>query len=136
MPGGICTIDSSESTPSSFDDRQWRHRRRHPRQMGGAAGAGDDHRQAAVGGGARVLVEHVGCAVGGHHAYLERDSELGEDVDRGPHDREIGVAAHDHSHERVRHGLSSVAVASSGFAATVGEAAAAAQASVTACAHD
>ena len=107
MPAGICTIDSSESRPSSLlagdrhaDDRQRRHRRRHPGQVGGAAGAGDDDLQPTIGGGARVLVEHVGRAVGGHDAYLERDSELGEHVDGGPHDREVGVAAHDHSDER------------------------------------
>ena len=79
------------------------------------AGACDDHVESVVGGGARVLVEHIGSAVSRHHTHLERDPELGEDVDRGPHDGEVGIASHDHADERVRH---------------------APQASVTACAHD
>jgi enoyl-[acyl-carrier protein] reductase II len=39
----------------------------------------------------------------GDHPHLERDTELGEDVDRGPHDGEVGVASHDHTDERGGH---------------------------------
>ena len=52
-PFGICTVDSSESSPLSAalhrhaDDRQHRVRGHHPGQMRGAAGAGDDHLEAA-----------------------------------------------------------------------------------------
>ena len=79
MPAGICTIESSESSPYEVlerhrdaDHRQRRHRRRHAGQVCRAARTGDDHADAAVGGGARVLVHHVGGAVRGHDAHLVR----------------------------------------------------------------
>ena len=59
-----------------------------------------DHPQAAVGGGARVVVHHVGRAVRRDHAHLVRDAEVGEHVDRALHHGQVGVAAHDHADER------------------------------------
>ena len=106
-PPGICTIDSSESRPSScasgtgtpitgsgvIDAVM-------PGQVRGAAGTGDDHPQAPVGRRPGVLVHHVGRAVRRDDAHLVRHAELGEHVDRGLHHRQIGVAAHDHADER------------------------------------
>ena len=64
MPAGIWTIDSRLSMPFSalaFDrhaeHRQRGHRRRHARQMRRAAGAGDDHLQAAILGRMGIIVE-------------------------------------------------------------------------------
>ena len=56
MPAGICTIDSSESIPcSAFDSTgtpstgRWVLAAAMPGQVGGAAGAGDDHLEPALG---------------------------------------------------------------------------------------
>ena len=101
-PAGICTIDSSESRPSSVrqrhrhaDHRQRRGRRDHAGQVGRAARAGDDHLDPALGGGARVVEHAGGSAMCGDHADLERDVELGERMGGGLHDRPVAVAAHD-----------------------------------------
>ncbi len=80
MPPGICTIDSSESSPSSCaerhrdtDHRQRRHRRGHARAGAAAPPAPAmitrSPRPAAVAG---VLDHHVGRAVGGDDAHLVR----------------------------------------------------------------
>ena len=71
-PAGICTIDSSESRPSSWSSGtgtpitgQRGHRRGHAREMRGAAGAGDDHAQTPIGGRARAysnIASGVRCA--------------------------------------------------------------------------
>ena len=108
MPAGICTIDSSESRPSRCcerhrhaDHRQRRHRRGHARQVGGAAGAGDDHLEAPVGRApARSRTSRRAC--GGPRRCGPRTATPNsvEHVDRALHHGQVGVAAHDHADER------------------------------------
>src|SRR5690606_7002557 len=63
--------------------------------VGGAARAGDDDLDAAVGGAPAVLDHLVGHPVRGDHVGLERDAELGDRFGGGLHHRPVGVAAHD-----------------------------------------
>ena len=48
----------------------------HARQVGGAAGAGDDGLQAALGSGFCVLEQQVGSTVGGDDAGFTDDAEV------------------------------------------------------------
>ena len=80
-PGGICAIDSSASRPPAADVARSAGTPITGRSVcaattpGSAAerpGAGDDHLQPAHLRVARVVGDHVGVAVGGHHADLVR----------------------------------------------------------------
>jgi hypothetical protein len=80
MPAGICTIDSSESTPfrmllftgtPSTGSASWRA---HPRQVRRAAGPGDDHRDAPARGGLGVLEQQVRRAVRTDDSDFVRDT--------------------------------------------------------------
>jgi hypothetical protein len=67
------------------------------------AGARDDHPQAAGRRRPGVLVHGVGRAVGRDDPHLVRDTEVVEDIDRALHDRQIRVAPHDDTNERLAH---------------------------------
>ena len=81
IPRGIWTIESSESRPprcwvgiGHADDRQRRLGGEHARQVGGAAGAGDDHPDPAARGRLGVAEQVVRRAMGGHDPQLARDA--------------------------------------------------------------
>ncbi len=106
-PRGIWTIDSSESSPSRAELRtgtpitgQRGHGREHPGQVGGAAGAGDDHAQAPVGRLAAVGDHVVRGPVGGHDPHLVGHAQLAEHVAGAADHRQVAVAAHDDADER------------------------------------
>ena len=76
-PAGICTIEYSESCPPRWrdGDRHAEHRHgglggEHPRQVGGAAGAGDDRPQPALAGRFGEGEHLVGHAVRRQHLHL------------------------------------------------------------------
>ena len=82
-PAGICTIDSRLSRPSrrssgarDADDRQRRGRGDHAGQVGRSPGAGDDHPQAAAGGGLGVVEHPARRPVGGDDVRLVGHVEL------------------------------------------------------------
>ncbi len=80
--------------------RQRRQRRRHARQVGGPAGAGNDHPQAALARTFRVTVEPVGRAMGGNDPRLAADAEPIERAGGVLHRFPIGLAAHDDAYRR------------------------------------
>src|SRR5690625_1063439 len=87
----------------------------HAGEVGRASGSGDDHAQAAVGGGAAPGDHVLRHAVGGDHIDRDGDVELGERLLRGPHHRVVGVGSHHDAHQGAGgaggHRLSSVLVA-------------------------
>ena len=110
MPAGIWTIDSRLSTPRSAvalhrhaQHRQRGQRRRHARQVGRAAGAGDDHLEAAVLGALGVGIEPLGRAVGRNDAGLVRHAERIQRLGGVPHGVPVGLAAHDDGNGRRGH---------------------------------
>ena len=111
-PPGIWTIDSSESrpwsdalctgTPSTGRIVCDGH---HARQVRRAAGAGDDHLNAARLRALRELRHPDRRAVGRHHFLFEDDAETLEHLGRVRHRVPVGGGAHDQRDERcVRHG--------------------------------
>ena len=91
-PFGICTIESSESSPLSTvagtgtpSTGSVRLRGDHARQMRRAAGRGDDHLEAARLGRRRVLEHPVRRAMRRDDLRLVRHAELGEQIDRRLH---------------------------------------------------
>ena len=83
MPLGIWTMECSESTPAgggwppARPERHGRLWRQHARQVGRAAGTGDDGLEARVAAAFGVGEHFVGHAVGRDHPCLEGDIELG-----------------------------------------------------------
>src|SRR5439155_20421320 len=59
------------------------------------AGSGADHLEPAPRRGARVVVQHVGCAMRGYDLLLVRDAELVEHVRGVFHRRPVALRAHD-----------------------------------------
>src|SRR5690606_16272071 len=68
--------------------------------MGGSPGPGDDDLQAAPFGLAGVLAHPLGRAMGRNHAALVRNAKLAEHVGGRAHGVPVGLAAHDHAHQR------------------------------------
>ena len=109
-PPGICTIDSSESSPCSAralhrhaEHRQHGVRRDHAGQMGGAAGAGDDHLQ-ALGLGARGELGHPDRRAVRRDDLLQvGHAELVEHGRRVRHRVPVGLRSHDDGDERCGH---------------------------------
>ena len=110
MPFGICTIDRSESSPSSCcerhghaDHRQGGERRGHAREVGGAAGTGDDHAQATRrrrSARTRTSTSGVRCA---ETTWTSRGTPNSSRMSSAScMTRQIGVAPHDHADERRR----------------------------------
>ncbi len=109
-PFGICTIDSSESSPLSAalctgTPITGKHRVRgdHARQVRGAAGAGDDHLEAALGRRARRTRPSsagVRCAETIRHSCGTPNSR--QHLVGLPHRLPVGLAAHDDADERTR----------------------------------
>ena len=106
-PGGICTMESSESSPSvdfaqnrHADDRQGRERRRDARQVRRTARTADDDFQTALNGTGNILFKSAWIAVGGNHFGLAGDAEFRQCISSGLHDGPVGVAAHQNSDER------------------------------------
>ena len=106
MPPGICTIESSESSPerallctgtpstgSTVCDATM------PGKCGRAAGPGNDHLQAAAFGALRILAHPVGRAMGRDDLALVRHAELREHVGRMAHRLPVGLAPHDDANE-------------------------------------
>ena len=111
-PAGICTIDRSESRPSSraqrhrhADHRQRRRRRDHARQVRRTARTSDDDLDPPARRGLCVLEHANRCAMRRHHAHLERDVELGECKRGVLHHRPVAVTAHDDADPRSTMGL-------------------------------
>ena len=109
MPFGICTIDSSESSPRRYFDGTGTPSTGTmvfaaimPGKMRGAAGARDDDAQPAWPGVLGVLEHVVGHAMRGEHARLVGDAEGVELRHRVLHDVPVAVAAHHHARERCR----------------------------------
>ena len=100
-PAGICTIESSESMPSRYFKGTGTPitgsgvtAASMPGQVGGAAGAGDDHGQPASGGLAAVGEHLLGHPVRGDDVGLEGDVELGQRLGGRLHHRPVRVGAH------------------------------------------
>jgi hypothetical protein len=87
------------------EHRQRSLRGRHAGQVRGAAGAGDQHLEAALAGRGRVLEQEVGRAVRRDHAHFVRDAELLERLGRGPQGLPVGGRAHDDADERFHRGI-------------------------------
>ena len=77
-----------------------------PGQMGGAAGAGDDHLEPAAGGRRRVLGHQRRRAMRRDDFRLVRHAERVQDFGGMPHRVPVRLAAHDDADERrrLRHG--------------------------------
>ena len=75
----------------------------HAAEVGGAAGRGDDHLEAARLGVSRVVKGEIRRAVGGDDAHVKSDAEGGQRVGGLLHQRPIRVAAHDDTDERCGH---------------------------------
>ena len=108
-PPGICTIDSSESSPFSAlthrhaEDRHHRVRRDHAGQVGGAAGAGDDHLDAAGLGARRELLQEHRSAVSGDDLHLVGDRRARRAPLPRLHGRPVGARPHDDGDEGLGH---------------------------------
>ena len=87
----------SIGTPSTGTRRL---RRQHARQVGRAAGAGDDRAQAAAGGGFGVVEHLVRHAMRRDDARFVGDAELGENLGGGAQGVPVAAGAHDHAHYR------------------------------------
>ena len=112
IPAGICTIDSSESsplraldctgTPSTgsdvFDGR-------HARQMRRTTGARDDDLQPAITCGRRVFEQQVGRAMRGDDAHFVRNAETLEHFGGGFEGLPVGGRPHDDANERFHRGI-------------------------------
>ena len=83
------------------DHRQGGERGNHARQVGRPAGPGDDHLQAAAGGGAGEVHHLEGGAVGREHPHLNGHPEALQQRHGRLHRGQIGIAAHDHGHGRI-----------------------------------
>ena len=102
LPLGICTIDSSESmpfsallmtgTPSTGNTGLGGG---HARQVGRAAGAGDDGHQAAGFGRGGVFEQQVRGAMGRDHAHFVRHTQLIQQVCGRLEGLPVGSGAHD-----------------------------------------
>ena len=84
------------------EDGQERVRRGDPRQMGGAAGRGDDDLDAPAGCRGDVVGGLAGRAVSGENAALVGDLEMVEHLGRVPHGVPVGLRPHQDGHEGVR----------------------------------
>ena len=100
-PGGICTVDSSASSPLSADESigtpmtgSGRVRGDDAGEVRGGAGADDEHLDAAAGRLAHEPHHALGRAVRRRHRHLARNLELAQHVDGRLHDRRIGIGAH------------------------------------------
>ena len=78
------------------------HRGGHARQVGGPAGAGDDHLQAAALGGRGVAHHALGRSMGGDDARLVRHAQRRQGLGGVAHGRPVGLAPHDHADSRFR----------------------------------
>ncbi len=85
------------------EHREMGVRRRHAGEVCGPAGAGDDHAQAPIGGGLRVLHHQLRRAMGRHDLGLEADAEVLERVAAVLHRLPVGAGAHDHADLRLVH---------------------------------
>ena len=110
-PGGICTVDSSASSPFSADESigtpmtgSDRVRRDDAAEMRRGAGADDEDLDAAAGRLADQPHDALGRAVRGRHRHLARDPELAQHVDGALHHRRVGIRAHQNQnrHENLR----------------------------------
>ena len=101
-PGGICTVASSASNPPSGELASGTPEHRAagecaaiaPGQVRRAAGARDDHLEAARARALRPRRRRVRRAMRRAHRDLARHAELGEHVRRLFHDRAVRLAAH------------------------------------------
>ncbi len=71
----------------------------HARQVGGTAGTGDDHAQAARFGLFGVLEEQIRGAVGGHHRHFMGNAQLFQHVGGVAQGGPVGLGAHDHAYQ-------------------------------------
>ncbi|MCY1516524.1 hypothetical protein D9M68_511580 [compost metagenome] len=71
----------------------------HARQVGGTAGAGDDHLDAAAFGLFGVLEQEVRSAVGGDHLHFIGDAQLVQHLGGVAEGAPIGLGAHDHAYQ-------------------------------------
>jgi hypothetical protein len=98
-PGGICEIDNNASRPPATEVEDVSGTpitgSDYAGQRGRQARSGDDHAQAAHARVLCVLRDHLGVAVGGHHADLVEDSALLEFLGGLLHLRHVGLGAHD-----------------------------------------
>ena len=107
-PAGICTIESSASSPFSFVIPTGT-----PITGSGVAEAIMPGKWAAPPAPAMMILQpavvrcprvlkHVGRrAVSRDDPHLVRDAELGQGIGRRLHHRQVGIAAHDHADDRV-----------------------------------
>ena len=79
------------------EDRKGRLGGEHSRQVGGAAGTGDDARQTARRRAAGIGEHRVGRAMRRHNLGFIGHAECGKLRDRMLHHFPVGFAAHDHA---------------------------------------
>ena len=108
MPAGIWTMESRLSCPLSacgFDRHaehgQGGHRRHHARQVGGPAGAGHDHLEAAVAGALGIVHQALGRAVRGDDPHLVRNVQMFKHINGMAHGLPVRLAAHDDPDQRL-----------------------------------
>jgi len=82
------------SEDGDADDGEGGERGGDARQMGGAAGAGDNHAQTAADGGLDIFFQAVRIAVGGNNARFAANAEFGQGIGGGFHDGPVRIAAH------------------------------------------
>ncbi len=82
-------------------DRHERVRRRHARQMGGAARAGDNHFDPAPFGFLGKLGHQVRRAMGRHDPALVRNAKLRQHGVGVPHRLPVRFASHDDRDQRI-----------------------------------
>ena len=109
MPLGICTIDSSESSPRRYFDGTGTpstgtvvFAASMPGRCAAPPAPAMMHAQAARAGVLGVFEHVVGHPVRGQHARLVGDAERVELRGRVPHDLPVAVAAHHHADQRRR----------------------------------
>ena len=83
------------------ENRQWRQRRGHAGQMGGPAGAGDNHLQTTPFGGGTIFAVPLGRAVGRNNPRFISYTEAFQDQPGMSHDRPVRLAAHDYAHKEI-----------------------------------
>ena len=111
-PAGICTIESKRIDAAEgfrlhrhAEHRQARLGRGHARQVRCAAGACDQHLEAARVRAGGVLEQQIGRAMRGHDAHLVGDRELLEHLGGALHGLPVGGGAHDDADERLHQGI-------------------------------
>ena len=107
-PGGICTMESSESSPPRSEVRMGTPitgrsvmRGHHPGKRRRLARARDDHLHPPRLGAEGVFAHAFGVAMGREHVHLVRDPPGFQFVGRLVHDFAVGLRAHQDAHQRL-----------------------------------